>query len=343
MIILDFKKKKKRSKKVLNSPVAFHLYFWLFFFVFTFLTFGAKETSLSQKALHALEYLALIILPVYIHFFLLERFFYRKRYLLYAIFLLVVIVGYGYFTNFIMQKVLEWKGDFLSAMLFIILMLFISTSIKVMADNLKQRFQMQKIEAKQVKTELNLLKAQINPHFLFNTLNNLFGMARRQDKGTAAGIAGLSHLMRYMIYDAKVEKISLKKEVDQIKRLIDLQKLRFSPSDRIAIDFRTEGDVESVRIPPMLLIPFVENAFKHGISIKAPSFILILLDLEKDILRFTVRNSIHPRPAAEKEFNSGVGLQNVKRRLEILYPQEHDLTIKDTGEVFEIILTLTRI
>jgi sensor histidine kinase YesM len=337
---LEFKKKKKRSKKVLNSPVAYHLYFWLFFYVFNFLTLGSKEGSLNQKAIHALEYLALIILPVYIHFFLLERFFYRKRYLLYAIFLLAVILGYGYFTNFIMQSVLDWKGDFLSGILFIILMLFISTSIKVMADNLKQRFQMQQIKAKQVKTELNMLKAQINPHFLFNTLNNLFGMARRQDKGTAAGIAGLSHLMRYMIYDAKVEKISLKKEVDQIKRLIDLQKLRFSPSDKIAIDFRTEGDVESVRIPPMLLIPFVENAFKHGISIKASSFILILLDVEKNSLRFTVRNSVHPRPATKPDLNSGVGLQNVKRRLEILFPYEHELNITDSEEAFEIILSL---
>jgi LytS/YehU family sensor histidine kinase len=93
----------------------------------------------------------------------------------------------------------------------------------------------------------------------------------------------------------------------------------------------------------MLLIPFVENAFKHGISITASSFIFILLEVEKHKLKFTVRNSVHPRPVKDAEFNSGIGLKNVKRRLEILYPNEHELTIKETDDVFEIILTLTGI
>jgi len=165
-------------------------------------------------------------------------------------------------------------------------------------------------------------------------------MARKQEKATADGIARLSHLMRYMIYDSKVDRISLDKEIDQIKRLIELQKLRFSKEDKIDIDFKIEGRTKSVLIPPMLMIPFVENAFKHGISLKAPSFIHIQLKVEPEILQLSIRNSCHDIPSRKNEFNSGIGLQNVKRRLELLYPNSHELTTRKTGDVYEVKLLL---
>jgi len=143
-----------------------------------------------------------------------------------------------------------------------------------------------------------------------------------------------------MIYESNVDRINLEKEIHQIKRLIELQKLRFSKDDAIDIDFQTEGDTKKVQIPPMLLIPFVENAFKHGISIKTPSFINIHLSAQDDGLQFSIRNSIHVRRGEREMNNSGLGLQNVKRRLELLYPNSHELTTHKSGDTFEVNLTL---
>jgi two-component system LytT family sensor kinase len=219
-------------------------------------------------------------------------------------------------------------------------LIIFTTSIKVLKRSINERFLFQEIKAKQVQTELELLKAQINPHFLFNTLNNLYGMARKKDKATADGIAGLAHLMRYMIHDSRADKIQLEKEVDQIRRLIDLQMLRFAEEDKIDIDFRVEGDTGNALVPPMLMIPFVENAFKHGVALNAPSFIHIRLKAAGSQIRFLVKNSIHSRQREKPDNTSGLGLQNVKRRLELLFPDSHELSVRSDDGTYEVELII---
>jgi LytS/YehU family sensor histidine kinase len=305
-----------------------------------FLASGVKEKSITVRIVHSLEYIAFLIVPVYIHFFILDRLFYKKRYVPYILSLVSILIGWGYVLDkFFYLRHME-KSSLISAVTTIFFMILISTSFKVLADSIKQRFLLKQIEAKQVQTELRLLKTQINPHFLFNTLNNLFGMARKQDPQTADGIAGLSHLMRYMIYESNVEFISLEKEIQQINRLIELQKLRFTKDDDIAIDFSTKGESRNLQIPPMLLIPFVENAFKHGISLASPSFVRIHLYVDVDKLEFRVTNSKHPKSEKREEEGPGIGLQNVSRRLELLYPGKHELAISDGEKVFEVRLVL---
>jgi two-component system LytT family sensor kinase len=301
------------------------------------------EESLAVRAVHSLEYVAFLVVPVYFHFFILGRFFYKKKYALYSVFLVTMLFGWGYLVDrFYYQRMME-KSSLISAIVMIFFMLLITTSFKVLADSVKQRFLLQQIRAKQVQTELSLLKTQINPHFLFNTLNNLFAMARKQDAQTAAGIAGLSHLMRYMIYDSNVEKISLEKEVHQINRLIELQKLRFAKDDDIQIDITIAGEAVNVQIPPMLLIPFVENAFKHGISLATPSFVRIHLNVDENRLKFSISNSKHSKPENKDDVGLGIGLQNVKRRLELLYPETHELAISDGDKEFEVRLVLRNV
>jgi LytS/YehU family sensor histidine kinase len=332
----------KKLGRIFTSRVAYHLYFWIFFFGLMFLSSGAEEESLTVRIVNSLEYIAFLVVPVYIHFFILDRFFYKKKYAIYVLSLVATLIGWGYIVHrFFYQRHME-KSSLAGAIVMVFFMLLISTSIKVLADSVKQRFLMQQIEAKQVQTELRLLKTQINPHFLFNTLNNLFGMARKQDPQTADGISGLSHLMRYMIYESNVDLISLEKEIQQINRLIELQKLRFAKDDDIQIDFSIDGEAEKVQIPPMLLIPFVENAFKHGISLSAPSFVRIHLNADEDMLEFSVNNSKHFRSDNKEDFGLGIGLQNVSRRLELLYPGNHELAISDGEKVFEVRLVLRK-
>ncbi|MCK4932623.1 MAG: histidine kinase [Candidatus Aminicenantes bacterium] len=333
----------KKLGQIFTSRIAYHMYFWIFFFGLIFLSSGAKEESLTVRVVQNLEYIAFLIVPVYFHFLILDRFFYKKKYALYVVFLVAILFGWGYLVDrFFYQRHME-KSSLVSAIVMIFFMLLITTSFKVLADSVKQRFLMQQIEAKQVQTELRLLKAQINPHFLFNTLNNLFGMARKQDPQTADSIAGLSHLMRYMIYESNVELISLEKEIQQINRLIELQKLRFTKDDDVQIDFAIDGEAANAQIPPMLLIPFVENAFKHGISLATPSFVRIHLNVDEDKLEFSVSNSKHSRSENKEEEGLGIGLQNVNRRLELLYPGKHELAISDGEKVFEVRLVLRNV
>ena len=333
---------KSKIRKILTSRIAIHLYFWISFFFLLFMAYGGSEMSLFMRASHSISVIVVSLFPVYYHFFLFEKYFYRKRYLTYAVLLIAALLPYAFLAKAFSVLVFGEKATLFGMLFSFVYIILITTSFKVLKRSINERLLLQEIKAKQVQTELSLLKAQINPHFLFNTLNNLFGMARRQDKAAADGIARLSHLMRYMIYESNVDRINLKKEIHQIKRLIELQKLRYSKDDKIDINFQTEGDTESVRIPPMLLIPFVENAFKHGISLKTPSFIHIRLKVEESGLQFSVRNSVHPTKSKREIDNAGLGLKNVKRRLELLYPDSHELTYQDSGKTFEIHLLLNK-
>ncbi len=327
-------------KKILTVRVAYHICFWAFFFFLSLIMPEKKGVTLSMKAMTGLRIILLGLFPVYFHFFVLEKFFYRKKYVIYAALFIPAVILYIYLFTLFSLSVFTEKTDYYSNAFFVFFIVLISTFLKVIKHSISERFLLQEIKAKQVQTELELLKTQINPHFLFNTLNNLYGMARKQEKATADGIARLSHLMRYMIHDSQVDRISLDKEIDQIKRLIELQKLRFSKEDKIDIDFKIEGQTKSVLIPPMLMIPFVENAFKHGISLKVPSFIHIRLKAEPEVIRLSIRNSCRDIPSQKDEFNSGIGLQNVKRRLELLYPDSHELITHKTGDIYEVKLVL---
>lgn len=193
----------------------------------------------------------------------------------------------------------------------------------------------QNLEKEKLVTELHFLKSQINPHFLFNTLNNLFSMAQaNKDESTASGIAKLSGLMRYMLYDSNSERVELKKEVDYIQQFVELQQLRVGEGDSIWISFHLDGMISNQKIAPMLLIPFVENAFKHGINPMKESIIQFRLKVDQNKLSFHCKNTIHRSIKSIHDRESGIGLENVKKRLELLYPGEYQLAIKEDKGYF---------
>jgi len=202
----------------------------------------------------------------------------------------------------------------------------------VISDRHKARLREEKLQL-----ELDFLRWQVNPHFIFNTLNNLFGKARKnKDNETAQYIEKLSGLMRYMIYETNTEKTTLNKEVDYLKNYLALQKLRFAEDDPVEIAFQTELKNDQVALPPALLIPFVENAFKYGISLKKSSFIHITLSVNEKEIIFSVINS--KQPNIQRTDSSGIGLKNVKRRLELLYGERYILNINDTKDEYEVFL-----
>ncbi|WP_293303922.1 sensor histidine kinase [Pedobacter sp. UBA5917] len=202
--------------------------------------------------------------------------------------------------------------------------------------------QMLKTELGKSDANLNFLKSQINPHFLFNALNTLFGTALQENaERTGEGIQKLGDMMRFMLHENTQDKISLTREVEYLNNYIDLQKLRTSRSADIRIEANIEEQLNNLQITPMLLIPFIENAFKHGISLQQPSYIKITLQTKEKTLYFDVSNSIYIKADNDPEkLKSGIGLENVKQRLSLLYYGKHELIIRESANEFFVHLTL---
>jgi two-component system, LytTR family, sensor kinase len=195
----------------------------------------------------------------------------------------------------------------------------------------------------QTTADLQQLRSQINPHFLFNALNTLYGTALQEgSERTAEGIQKLGDMMRFMLYENLQDSISLEKEKEYLRNYIDLQLLRIQSSEHIDIQISIPEQQHPYQLAPMLLIPFVENAFKHGISLKQKSWIKVVLSCDDQHLYFDVYNSLHQKWGADpEEHQGGIGLENVRQRLALLYPRQHELIIRKTAEEFIVHLTLT--
>jgi len=324
--------------------VLIHAGLWIAFVVLLTLPEGSRQGGpppWSERAGYALVVLAFTLPPVYLHFALFERYYLRGRYLRHFILFGAITLGWAAAFHAISGMWMDRRAGIGYLVATILVVVFIGTAIKVLGGAGRQRLLLEQTRAKHLQAELDLLRAQVHPHFLFNTLNNLFGLARKGDPAAADGIARLSHLLRYMIYESNVDRVDLDKELEQIRRLIELEKLRFSSGDDIEVTLTVDPDLSSARVPPMLLIPLVENAFKHGIRRSAPSFVRMALSADEGSLHFTVENSLHPPRAGVGDQESGIGLQNLRRRLELLYPGAHQLTVGESGGLFRAELRLS--
>ena len=197
-----------------------------------------------------------------------------------------------------------------------------------------------RLQANQLSTEIKFLKSQINPHFMFNTLNNLFSMAQAKGNDELAdGISKLSGMMRYMLYDSNEESVLLSKEITYLQECITLNKLRYADSE-VIVTFEYAGEITNVRIAPMLFIPFVENAFKHGVAIGERAEIQIAINASAKKLNFSCVNTDYSGIKKMEMKISGIGLENVSRRLELVYPGKHRLTISKEDLKFKVNLEI---
>ena len=202
---------------------------------------------------------------------------------------------------------------------------------------LKLNHQWKQIEQEKLNAELSYLKAQINPHFLFNTLNSIYSLALVKSDSTPKAILELSSLMRYVISESKEKFVPLEKEIDYIKNYIDLQKLRLD--DTVSVSFTTEGEIKNKEISPLMLIPFIENAFKHGVNPEENSIIDIFLIVQGENLLLKVTNALVTR-ITDSFTKSGFGIENAKTQLSLLYPNKHSLTLEEANHCFIVTLKL---
>jgi sensor histidine kinase YesM len=271
---------------------------------------------------------ALLIIP---------RLFYKKKYTLYT------LAIFGSFTMYVMllwvlkvfftpaDKSFEFrKHVFFSTFIFLFI-LACSIAYKTIRDKIIADSQAKEKENEYLKTELSLLRSQVSPHFMFNVLNNMVALARKQSDLLEPSLIKLSSLMRYMLYETDEEKVSLEKETEYLQSYIDLQRQRFSKKVVINVNMQTTDKLYDIE--PMLLIPFVENAFKHGTGMIEQAQIDIDLKAENNTLWFIVANKYDPSSVEVKDKASGIGLTNVQRRLDLLYPNHHTLQIvKENGK-----------
>ncbi|MBA9077497.1 sensor histidine kinase [Rufibacter quisquiliarum] len=215
-----------------------------------------------------------------------------------------------------------------------VMSIFLSSALKVTGDFLRNERRRKELELQHTHTELELLKSQVNPHFLFNTLNNIYSLAYQNAPSTPDAIMKLSLLLRYQLYETQTAQVPLEKELEHLQHLLDLHRLRLPNPALLTLE--VYGDVSRVQLPPMLLMPLVENLFKHGLT-TAP--MQLRLAVEQHRLTFTTDNTL--KPNAPKDAYGGIGLQNLRRRLELLYPSSFSLQAEAQGSQFETTLVLT--
>lgn len=207
-------------------------------------------------------------------------------------------------------------------------------------DWFRNRARQRELEQEMLRAELMALKHQINPHFLFNILNGLYGLAfKNEDEETAEGIAKLSQMMRYMLYESNDARVELERELAYLQHYIDLQRLRLNPKTEVA--FSTKGPTVNKQIVPMVLIPFIENAFKHGVSTVHHSRIEIEIAIIGEKLHLNVLNPIHQKAQKARKTPGGIGLANVRARLNLIYGEAYELEYGPTEEqTYQVHLTL---
>jgi len=340
----------------LNHPIlriVQHLAFWvLSFFVFLYLfKTGTKPEKIDY--VYTILFQLTLVPAVYINIeLLLPTLGNRKRILFYLLSFIVLIIlfawiNYNFFDNWSAKVFPDYF--FISyftlreVILFFLVYIIITMLLKLSKSWFKVSWLQKELlekEKQKAEVELKALKAQINPHFFFNTLNSIYSMALDKDERLPGTVLQLSDLMRYFIYGSKDNFIPLEKELTVVNDYIALQKIR--SGEQLSVQINKDGEVSEQKIAPLLLITFLENAFKHGAKGSSENtFIRLDIKVEKDKLSFVVENNKGIIDEVNTGKYNGLGLENVKRQLELLYPGKHLLNIKDQSDRFSVALQLS--
>ena len=328
-----------------------HVVFFALVFFILLNVFKSANPPVAVDYVYTTLFLSTILPVIYLHLYWLLPKLRSKAFLAYLI-PLIVITAVLIWVN--MELFDRWSvtlfPDFYfisyfarwEIALFFITCLVLTTLLKLSKSwflvNTLQRELLEK-EKQRVQAELKALKAQVNPHFFFNTLNSIYSMSLDKDERLPATVLQLSELMRYFLYQSNDDLVPLSKEITVLKDYIALQRIRSDETLEIKADI--EDDTDQQKIAPLLLITFLENAFKHGVKGDVgATFIKLKIGLKGNCLNFLLENNKGRADVVEKNDNKGLGLGNVKRRLELLYPGRHKLDIQDRGNDFIVTLQL---
>ena len=336
------------------KKAALHLLFWflVWFFFYSFFSVGTSNTLFLFWFSTILSVISIVASYVFVYdlipkYLLLKKY---KKFTLYSFYtgvfvttavLMTVAFGFVFFFNLEFQQMPLLTKSSSVILVCVLLIIVLASGLKLLKHSyksldekktLENQFLQTKLELKE--QELRFLKMQIHPHFLFNSLNTIYGFAIAKADEAPKMILKLSNLLDYILYQVEKPKVLLIEEVNHLEDYISLEKMRFH--DTLKVTFKKEELNDSLQIPPMLLIPLVENSFKHGVIIDGILKVDIQLKTANNCLFFEVENS----SKRKEETNIGIGLQNIRKRLDMLYPEKHQLEVIEKNDTFKVYLKI---
>lgn len=339
-----------------RTRILWHLGFWLAFLLYHVLIIGSFEgESYFEVLVYRLLDLPLKILAVYfVLYLLLPRYFIKKRVLAFtALFILTLltaaVVHKLYYFSVVSPILYPNSPDPLSfqalevlkTILGIYPVVALAAFIKIGKHWYEKDKATKMLEKEKMEAELKFLKAQIHPHFLFNTLNSLYALTLKKSDQASEVVLKLSYLLDYMLYEGNAHQVSLKKELELIETYISLERIRYG--EKLRVSYKVRGEVAGKSVSPLIILPFVENSFKHGVSQQLSNkWIEVDIEINDDRLLVKVENSKNSEDIADhlSSYKEGIGLYNVKRRLELLYGNNQELIISNDKDSFRILLSV---
>ena len=330
-----------------------HLLFWAVSFYVLMRLFAYSDKVGTVDFIYTFLFHFSLWVAVYVNlFWLIPTYLRTKKYGLYFLFIALLVfisisinlLTFNYLSDFIFPGFyfIAYYG-FWEIAEFILAYIVITTLIKLSKGwfrYLETKDELQRLETEKTAAELSALKSQVNPHFLFNSLNNLYSLALDNDERTPGIILRLSQTMRYLLYESNADFVPLEKEIEHLTNFVEMQKLRVG--EKASISFTLEGDPAGKQVAPLLFLPLVENGFKHGIKGETEgAFIKIFLQiLDNQLVLKTENNKGTVDEVVQDPHSSGVGLQNLRRRLALLYPNKHHFEIMDGISTFTVVLKI---
>lgn len=333
-----------------------HMLFWLIFVTFFAIVYGSFNEEYGLQFQIQLTDAIVQVPAVYLTlYWLMPNYLFKEQYAKFFLYLVLLILAFStlaWFDSLLIQKPLFWPEEVWDVSIFnvgkilkyttkIYPVVVLAVVIKWFKYGYIQQKNTVQLAEEKLQAELKFLKAQVHPHFLFNTLNNLYALTLKQSKDAPDMVLKLSELLNYMLYECNVERVALKKELKLVKDYIDLEKIRYGERLNVSVDIK--GENNDIRIAPLIILPFVENAFKHGVSdILEESWVSIDLELKASHITLKVENSKSNMEDGEDRFayKEGIGLTNVKRRLELLYATQHQFEIHESDTSYLVVLKL---
>ncbi|MFN8354820.1 MAG: histidine kinase [Spirosomataceae bacterium] len=329
-----------------------HFLFWLSYFLYEWLVWGSTDDQYQKHFFWASMNVPLVAGVTYFNIFLVRKFLLNgqtRQFWLSFVSSLVLfacirrVMNYECFYPFYYPEACTQQPLFyLPKMVIETVGMYLYVGVGVMAYFVEKWYSQeqftQSLLRDKAEAELELLKSQIQPHFIFNTLNNIYALSKKNSPQTSEMIHRLSGLLSYMLYDSKLKLIPIEKEIDYIQNYINLEKIRYG--ERLDVALNVFQQVQGIQIPPLILLPLVENAFKHGISQQLKdSWIRVDISRKEPYLVVKVENSLKDQPE-ETYIPNGLGLENLRKRLEMLYPDRHELKILNEPESFLVVMKI---
>ncbi len=331
--------------------IRYHIIFWVTYFLFNFVRWGSyfNDYWYSLKS-NLVEFSLNIVITYFVIYFLIPRFLLKKKYFTFLVLFftslgILYLIRTGLIYLLVTENIWPEADGHQEAFSFnhIVAVFIGQTYVIALASVFKLTYEWiyekkknEELQKIQLQTELDFLKSQIQPHFFFNTLNNLYALVINKSDNAADVVLKLSEIMQYVLYEVKTPKISLIKEINYIYTYLELEKLRYG--DQINSNLEIEGNLDGLEIPPLLFLPFIENCFKHGTKNNIDIKVDINFEIKNNFLFFTVANTF--QEGLDSTRSHGIGIQNVKRRLELLYQNNYSLETVVEKNLFKVLINI---